>query len=70
MGATLVILVGLPVSLITRTEADEITDERFITPFLRRNTKEDSDKKDYRAVSQIDLEMNKRCSIGEKGNVE
>lgn len=39
MGAALVILIGFPVSLFTRNTDDDITDERFITPLLRRKSK-------------------------------
>lgn len=39
MGASLVILVGLPVSLITRNKDDDVADERFLTPLLRRKSK-------------------------------
>lgn len=39
MGASLVVLVGLPVSLFTRNENDDVEDERFLTPWLRSKSK-------------------------------
>lgn len=68
MGASLVVLVGLPVSLFTRNENDDIEDERFITPWLRRKSKLlEQANKEYVPVFQSEngcknLEMKVVCS--------
>lgn len=55
MGTVLVILVGLPVSWITRSEKDELTDERFFAPLVRRKEKPvEYNNKEYSLVAQTE----------------
>lgn len=51
MGAMLVILIGFPASLYTRNDDDDVSDERFLTPLLRRKSKlMEQAKKEYTPV--------------------